>query len=105
MSMEMKLNQKLLQQMVMTPQLQMAIKLLQVSRMELLEQVGEELKENPMLEDSIDASAEVNRDDQQVRDERNMTGETEAPAVAERPEHDREVPSDGQTAADVDWET
>ena len=47
MSMEMKQSLKLSQQMVMTPQLQMAIKLLQVSRMELLEQVREELKENP----------------------------------------------------------
>ena len=39
MSMEMKQSLKLSQQMVMTPQLQMAIKLLQISRMELVEQV------------------------------------------------------------------
>ena len=34
----------------MTPQLQQAIKLLQLSRMELLEQVREEMEQNPLLE-------------------------------------------------------
>jgi polyribonucleotide nucleotidyltransferase len=38
------------QQLVMTPQLQQAIKLLQLSRMELEETVNQELLENPMLE-------------------------------------------------------
>lgn len=39
------------QQLVMTPQLQQAIKLLQMSRMELIDTVREELLENPILED------------------------------------------------------
>jgi RNA polymerase sigma-54 factor len=39
------------QQLVMTPQLQQAIKLLQMSRMELVETVHQELLENPVLED------------------------------------------------------
>ncbi len=41
MSIELKPHLKLTQQLVMTPQLQQAIKLLQLSRMELLEQVRE----------------------------------------------------------------
>ncbi len=35
----------------MTPQLQQAIKLLQLSRMELMDVVREELEENPVLEE------------------------------------------------------
>src|SRR3954453_1274149 len=50
MAMELKQSLKLAQQLVMTPQLQQAIKLLQLSRMELLEQVREELEQNPLLE-------------------------------------------------------
>jgi RNA polymerase sigma-54 factor len=49
--MELKQQLKLSQQLIMTPQLQQAIKLLQMSRMELNELVQEELLENPMLEE------------------------------------------------------
>jgi len=48
--MELKQYLKMSQQLVMTPQLQQAIKLLQLSRMELEEQVQQELLENPILE-------------------------------------------------------
>jgi RNA polymerase sigma-54 factor len=48
--MELKQSLKMSQQLVMTPQLQQAIKLLQLSRMELLEQVREEMEQNPLLE-------------------------------------------------------
>ncbi|MCC7542968.1 MAG: RNA polymerase factor sigma-54 [Deltaproteobacteria bacterium] len=49
--MEIKQQLKLSQQLVMTPQLQMAIKLLQLSRLELIEQIRQEMLENPVLED------------------------------------------------------
>ena len=49
--MELKQQLKLSQQLIMTPQLQQAIKLLQMSRMELSELVQEELLENPILEE------------------------------------------------------
>ncbi|WDN89677.1 RNA polymerase sigma-54 factor [Desulfosarcina sp. BuS5] len=42
---------KLAQQLVMTPQLQMAIKLLQLNRLELLDTIRQELEENPTLEE------------------------------------------------------
>ena len=51
--MEMKLQVKLSQQLVMTPQLVQAIKLLQLSRMELVEEVRKELDGNPVLADEI----------------------------------------------------
>ena len=47
---ELKQTQRLAQQLVLTPQLQQAIKLLQLSQMELIEAIEEELKENPILE-------------------------------------------------------
>ncbi|MBW2546479.1 MAG: RNA polymerase factor sigma-54 [Deltaproteobacteria bacterium] len=52
--MELKQQLKLSQQLIMTPQLQQAIKLLQMSRMELSELVQEELLENPILEDGLE---------------------------------------------------
>ena len=52
--MELKQQLKLSQQLIMTPQLQQAIKLLQMSRMELTELVQEELLENPMLEEGAE---------------------------------------------------
>lgn len=60
MGLELRQNLKLTQQLVMTPQLQQAIKLLQLSRFELLEAVQQELLENPMLEEAPrDASDEI----------------------------------------------
>jgi RNA polymerase sigma-54 factor len=50
MALDLRLQVKLSQQLVMTPQLQQAIKLLQLSRMELVDVVTEELAENPLLE-------------------------------------------------------
>lgn len=47
--MEIKQQLRLSQQLVMTPQLQQAIKLLQLSRMELVDEVRKELENNPVL--------------------------------------------------------
>ncbi|MBI4807044.1 MAG: RNA polymerase factor sigma-54 [Desulfovibrio sp.] len=51
MALELRQQLKLSQQLVMTPQLQQAIKLLQLSRLELMETVQQELLENPLLEE------------------------------------------------------
>src|SRR6478736_3202671 len=51
MALEIKQSLKLSQQLVMTPQLQQAIKLLQLNRMELQEVVTQEMMENPILEE------------------------------------------------------
>ncbi|MFP4573257.1 MAG: RNA polymerase factor sigma-54 [Desulfobacterales bacterium] len=61
MAIELQQNLKLQQQLVMTPQLQMAIKLLQLSRMELVEMVRQELESNPTLEesDTVDSGQET----------------------------------------------
>jgi len=56
MALEIKQTLRLSQQLVMTPQLQMAIKLLQLNRMELQEVVTQELTENPILEEIAENS-------------------------------------------------
>ena len=55
MAMEMRQQLKMTQQLVMTPQLQQAIKLLQLTRLELQDVVRQELEENPLLEETLEA--------------------------------------------------
>src|SRR5215468_2302403 len=49
--MEIKQQIKLSQQLVMTPQLQQAIRLLQLTRLELIDEIRKELDANPVLAD------------------------------------------------------
>jgi RNA polymerase sigma-54 factor len=51
---EQKLQLRMTQQLVMTPQLQQAIKLLQLNHLELADLVGQEMVENPVLEEEIE---------------------------------------------------
>ena len=76
MALELKQNLKLSQQLVMTPQLQQAIKLLQLNRMELLEVINQEIVENPVLEETGEQeetddpnSANLDPEQEQKRDE------------------------------------
>src|SRR4029079_17205986 len=85
MAMEMRQELKLSQQLVMTPQLQQAIRLLQLSRMELADLVHEEMLENPILDDEMDLDQERSRerdemgsDDQQLH-QLEGAGSTETP--------------------------
>jgi RNA polymerase sigma-54 factor len=62
MSLQLRQNLKLAQQLIMTPQLQQAIKLLQLSRLELVETVQQALLENPVLEERApETDPEVDR--------------------------------------------
>lgn len=54
MALKMKMSMKLSQQFRMTPQLQQALKLLQVARHDLETEVRQELNENPVLEEIVD---------------------------------------------------
>lgn len=55
MAIELRQQLKLSQQLVMTPQLQQAIKLLQLSRLELVDAIQQEMEQNPALEERMDA--------------------------------------------------
>ena len=107
MSIEIKQHLKLSQQLVMTPQLQQAIKLLQLSRMELTDLVRDEMMENPVLEDSIETAEEQPREmDAEQQGEAQMQGETEAPApAADMRETEKEVTADNQVTNEIDWES
>ncbi|HWR21547.1 MAG TPA: RNA polymerase factor sigma-54 [Verrucomicrobiae bacterium] len=89
MAFEAKLSLRQMQKMVMTPMLQQAINLLQLSRMELLQAVRQEVEENPVLEEMIEETEEL--DDLSALN-----------PVAE--ELTAEHNGEGQ-AAEVDWES
>ena len=58
MALEQKLNLRLSQRLVMTPSLQQAIKLLQMSKLELEEVLTQEMVENPVLEEEQEEAAQ-----------------------------------------------
>src|SRR5215467_7957222 len=111
MSIEIKQVHKLSQQLVMTPQLQQAIKLLQLSRMELVDLVREEMMENPILEDGADTAQEQSKlgldtatadgaDGAESRAE--SAGETEIPqATSTQADGAAEVKTDGQAVSEI----
>ncbi|MEO6954361.1 MAG: RNA polymerase sigma-54 factor, partial [Polyangia bacterium] len=109
MAMEIKQVHKLSQQLVMTPQLQQAIKLLQLSRMELVDLVRDEMMENPVLEDDIDTQSEMSRDDAIAKEESQLQGETELGTQSvEARDQVAEVTGDAggesQAANEIDWD-
>jgi RNA polymerase sigma-54 factor len=82
MALEQKLNLRLSQRLVMTPSLQQAIKLLQMSRLELQEVLTQEVVENPVLEEQEETS-ETERVEA-ARDSEDAVAPAEAPAAAEK---------------------
>ncbi len=96
MALDLRLQVKLSQQLVMTPQLQQAIKLLQLSRMELVDVVTEELAENPLLEEGAETKEE--HDDEVANLEGDAVSLTDA-----APEQEVKAESEGMN--DIDWQT
>jgi RNA polymerase sigma-54 factor len=91
MAMEIHLVQKQTQTMIMTPQLQQAIKLLQLNQLELKDEIYQEMLENPVLDmasptdgpetpaDNVDQTYEQTPEDQSAKEDQfaEITGETE----------------------------
>ncbi len=99
MSLELKQSLRMTQQLVMTPQLQQAIKLLQLSRMELVELVRTEMTENPLLEDSGDA------DDDRPAEGASPAEQQEAEAAPQPKEPDRSEEVKGEEGQnEIDWD-
>jgi RNA polymerase sigma-54 factor len=96
MALEIRQQLKLSQQLVMTPQLQQAIKLLQLSRMELMDVVREELEENPVLEEGQETPED------KAQSEEELAAENTDEAA---PEALKEIEGDGDGMADIDWKT
>jgi RNA polymerase sigma-54 factor len=105
MALDLKQTVKLSQQLVMTPQLQQAIKLLQLSRLELINQVQQELQENPVLEESLDEEApgELESADAPAGDAAAEPVAEPAPASDETAVDSAEATAE-QMISDVDWE-
>lgn len=91
MAMELRQQVKMSQQLRMTPQLQQAIKLLQLSRMEMIDEIRAEMVENPVLEEVPDAE---------------MFGNDPLPEPKKEEGHDKteEVRADERDVDNIDWE-
>jgi len=94
--MEIKQQLKQTLSLVMTPQLQQAIRLLQLSRMELVDEVRREMDANPMLAD------------EEVEPRQAAAGEAPRPTPSEEghnaPELDMNLRADERKVREVDWE-
>lgn len=97
MAIEMRQQMKLSQQLVMTPQLQQAIKLLQLSRLELQDLVSQELEENPVLDESLELE-EVKEPDTLEITEKEAAPQEDAEVFTE-------VKAGEETLQDMDWAT
>lgn len=75
----------------MTPQLQQAIKLLQLSRLELVDMIQQEMEINPALEESVDLSSDETPTDDQETSTKEDSGSAE-------------IKIDEKIKNDTDWE-
>ncbi len=101
MALDLRQTVKLSQQLVMTPQLQQAIKLLQLSRMELVNTIQQELQENPVLEETLDDEGEGDPEAEGASDD----VEAAAPEPAtEEPAAEEPEPTAEEMISDVEWE-
>ncbi len=115
MAIELKQQLRLSQQLVMTPQLQQAIKLLQLNRLELVGLVQQELEESPVLEeaaedgdddgpessDSVESNQELDADARSDAQAAEDEISADAKALAET---STEEPTDAEKFDDLDWQ-
>ncbi len=96
MALEQKLHLKLSQRLVMTPSLQQAIKLLQMSKLELEEVLTQEMVENPLLEEEQEDQAET---------ERLEAAKEEAPAPALEAPSEAPAEKERDSFEEIDFDT
>ena len=99
MALELKQHLKMTQQLVMTPQLQQAIKLLQLSRMELVDLIRTEVTENPLLEGADEPEEEPVQSGESPAESADHESKPE-PKEAEKSE---EVKGE-EGANEIDWD-
>jgi len=93
MALEAKLSLRQTQRMIMTPMLQQAISLLQLSRLELVQELRQQMEQNPVLEEALEDGAEPQLSQEQEGPEAERS-------EAEQAEKDREDRID-----EFDWES
>jgi len=103
MSFELKQHLRMSQQLVMTPQLQQAIKLLQLSRLELESLIREEIEQNPVLEEpttTVDENrVEVEQDNTAIDNFTMQDG-----AELEAPSNRTEEVKGEEGQSEIDWD-
>jgi RNA polymerase sigma-54 factor len=99
MAFELRQSLKLTQQLIMTPQLQQAIKLLQMSRLELTDMVNQEMEENPLLEEVT--SDEDPDTEKKIEPAETAEEDREEPKTLERTV---ELTGEGDGREEFDWD-
>lgn len=94
MALQLKQSLSLTQQLIMTPQLQQAIKLLQLSRLELLETINQEMETNPVLDEQSSDEVDEEKLEEKLSEDNKYQPELKASEVTVK-ENARE---------DMDWE-
>ncbi|MEN8140103.1 MAG: RNA polymerase factor sigma-54 [Thermodesulfobacteriota bacterium] len=92
---ELRQQLKLSQQLVMTPQLQQAIKLLQLSRLELVDTVTQEVEQNPVLEDETPVLT--------IADGDNKVAAAPDQAAPEPGDQTSDVKLDNSSLSEINW--
>jgi RNA polymerase sigma-54 factor len=98
MALELRQHLRLTQQLVMTPQLQQAIKLLQLSRLELLDVINQEMVENPLLEETPEEQVK-----EESPEEISATGPDSASKTQTEPDELKPVTVEERAREDIDW--
>lgn len=88
-----RLDLKMTQKLIMTPQLQQAIKLLQLSRLELSQVINQEMLENPLLEDIVSDAPEEE-----------ASSSTTVDGEGEKREREEESSAEKSDEFDLKWE-
>ena len=117
MAIELRQQLRLSQQLVMTPQLQQAIKLLQLNRLELTNLIEQELQENPVLEevegdeqtpaelaDETPGEGSTVEGEGETRADAEMTAEQASEAAQESAAESEPPPSDAEKIAEIEWD-
>src|SRR5690348_9294857 len=102
--MKLRLDLRLSQKLIMTPQLQQAIKLLQLSRLELQQSLAQHLMDNPLLEElpSEVEDNEANTSDEQAEESAaSASTNSETPDAEETTVEERDTPDEVSAAG---WE-
>ncbi|MEM6292677.1 MAG: RNA polymerase factor sigma-54 [Myxococcota bacterium] len=104
MALNMRQELRMSQQLVMTPQLQQAIKLLQLSRIELQDLVRSELLENPLLDDSQEMGSNNEEPVTSVEMQDGLENQRDAGERKQPESPEKELKVDDGPKDNFDWE-
>jgi RNA polymerase sigma-54 factor len=102
--MKLRLDLRLSQKLIMTPQLQQAIKLLQLSRLELQQSLSQHLMDNPLLDElpeEVEDNESTTAEEQAEEAAATATSTTEAPEAETSTPEERDTPDEVSAAG---WE-